>query len=97
MAFVISDYEAISLLYAKLLLLNIVAVDIRNVHGCHLSPCRSMNRCFSQEARMIVVNSLVAQSIFGLLQILGWNTISIVYEKDTYEGMLGIIQIQKNY
>ena len=40
---------------------------------------------------MVVVSSLVAQSIFGLLQILGWNSVSIVYEKDTYEGMFEII------
>ena len=40
---------------------------------------------------MVVVSSLVAQSIFGLLQILGWNSVSIVYEKDTYEGMFEVI------
>ena len=45
----------------------------------------------SEKARMVVVSSLVAQSIFGLLQILGWNRVSIVYEKDTYEGMFEII------
>ena len=39
---------------------------------------------------MVVISSLVAQSIFGLLQILGWNSVSIVYEKDTYGGMFEI-------
>ena len=47
---------------------------------------------------MVVVSSLVAHSIFGWLQILGWNSVSIVYEKDTYEGIFEITRaLDKHY